>query len=165
MTVAPDKSRPQRLIGDQLRMTSIRDLEPCQYTPVECDALVAIGWLGKEAAFETGPVAERFFRKLMEFCADPWQPVASAGFHFCELCQFEAPAFSANVFVPYQGRIYVAPVAIVHYIAAHWYQPPQIFVDAVVTCPAIRSMDYKKAILANGGRNLAKAVTGTANRA
>jgi hypothetical protein len=110
-------------------------------------------------ARERGGVRNRtgqraFFSKLKDLCAAPWQPVASGGFHVCEICQFDGPGFSDNVFVPYQGRIYVAPVAIVHYIAVHWYRPPQVFVDAVMTCPAIRSMEYKKAILANGGRTL-----------
>jgi hypothetical protein len=135
-------------------MTTIKDLEPCRYFPVECDALIAVGWLGTDAAFETGPVSEQLFSKLKDLCSDPWQPVVSFGLHVCELCQFDAPAFSSNVFVPYHGKIYVAPVAIVHYIAAHWYRPPQIFVDAVVACPPIRSIDDKKAILANGGRSL-----------
>jgi hypothetical protein len=125
-----------------------------RYFPLECDTLVAVGWLGTEAAFETGRVSEPFFGRLKNLCSAPWQPVVSFGFHVCELCQFDTPAFSDNVFIPYQGKIYVAPVAIVHYIAAHWYRPPQIFVDAVLTCPAIQSMDYKKAILANGGRGL-----------
>jgi hypothetical protein len=138
-------------------MTSIKDLEPCRYFPLECDVLTAIGWLGKEVTFETGLVNEQFFFKLKELCSAPWQPIASAGFHFCELCQFDAPRFSSNVFVPYEGKIYVAPVAIVHYVSAHWYRPPQVFVDAVLTCPPIRSMDYKKAFLVNGGRILVRA--------
>jgi hypothetical protein len=122
--------------------------------PCRKRCVVAVGWLGTEAAFETGRVSEPFFCRLKDLCSAPWQPVASCGFHVCEFCQFDAPAFSANGFVPHQGKIYVAPVAIVHYIAAHWYRPPQIFADAVMTCPPVRSMDYKKAILANGGRNL-----------
>jgi hypothetical protein len=137
-------------------MTSIKDLEPCGYFPLECEALTSIGWLGRGAEFDTGPVGEDFVRKLTELCSAPWQPVVSAGFHVCELCQFDGPAFSDNVFVPYQGRIYVAPVAVVHYISAHWYRPPQDFIDAVLKCPPIASMDYKKALLANGGRSLVK---------
>ena len=137
-------------------MTSAKDLEPCHYFPIECDALTAIGWLGKEAVFETGPVSEQFYCQLTELCSDPWQPIVSAGFHYCDLCQFDAPRFSDNVFVPYRGKIYVAPVAVVHYISTHWYRPPQIFVDAVLACPPIRSMDYKKAVLANGGRSLVR---------
>jgi hypothetical protein len=95
-----------------------------------------------------------FFRKLAQLCADPWQPVVSAGAHACELCQFDAPQFSANVFVPHAGKIYAAPVAVVHYVAAHWYCPPQVFIDAVLACPHMTSMEYKKALLANRGRGL-----------
>jgi hypothetical protein len=135
-------------------MTSIKDLEPCRYFPLECEALTAIGWLGKGIGFETGPVSELLICKLKELCSDSWQPLASAGFHVCELCQFDGPAFSANVFVPYQSRIYVAPVAVVHYISAHWYRPPQIFIDAVLKCPPMNSINYKKALLENGGRSL-----------
>jgi hypothetical protein len=71
--------------------------------------------------------------------------------HHCGLCQFEPPRFTSNVFVPFENRIFVAPVAITHYIAAHWYQPPEIFINAVLACPEMNSMQYKKAILANGG--------------
>ena len=76
------------------------------------------------------------------------------GVHECELCQFQPAEGTANIFVPYQGNIYVAPELIVHYIAAHRYKPPQVFVDAVMACPTMNSMDYKKAVLANGGRPL-----------
>jgi hypothetical protein len=144
-------------LNELFDMTSIKDLEPCRYFPIECDTLTAIGWLGKEVTFETGPVSEQFYCKLKELCFTPWQPIAMAGFHYCELCQFDAPRFSDNVFVPYRDKIYVAPVAVVHYISTHWYRPPQIFVDAVLTCPPIRSMEYKKTVLANGGRSLVQA--------
>ncbi|WP_139215492.1 DUF7919 family protein [Lysobacter sp. cf310] len=90
---------------------------------------------------------------------NPWQPFVTAGLHSCELCQFDAPKFSANIFIPFEGRIFVAPVGIVHYIAAHWYLPPSRFQEAVMHCPSMRSMEYKKAILSNGGRPL---ITGAA---
>ena len=139
-------------------MTAIRDLDPCRDLPVECDALTAVGWLTRESRFETGSAPEPFFRKLSELCAMPWQPMVAAGAHACELCQFDGPQFRDNLFVPYSGRIYAAPAAIIHYVAAHWYRPPQIFMDAVLACPPISSMAYKKALLANGGRNLVRAV-------
>jgi len=44
----------------------------------------------------------------------------------------------------------MAPVAVVHYISAHSYRPPQIFIEAVLKCPPIDSMNP----LANGGRSL-----------
>jgi hypothetical protein len=138
-------------------VTAIPDLDPWRYLPVECDALTAVGWLTRDSAFETGSVPEPFFRKISELCTMPWQPIVTAGFHLCELCQFDGPHFGDNLFVPYSGRIYVAPVGIVHYVAAHWYRPPQIFIDAVLACPPIKSMAYKEALLENGGRNLVRA--------
>lgn len=137
-------------------MAHIPDLAPCHYLPLPSDALVAIGWLDPHQEFVRGVVTEEFFIKLKELCASPWQPVSAAGKHVCEICQFDAPSFSDNVFVPYQGKLFVAPVAIVHYVAAHRYQPPPEFVAAVQACPPMNSMEYKRALLANGGRSLVK---------
>jgi hypothetical protein len=135
-------------------MSAIRDLSICTALPLNCQTLVAIGWLEKDSEFETGDVSDSFYEKLNALCTSPWQPVVSAGFHSCSLCQFDGPRFTANLFVPYEGLIYAVPTAITHYIAAHWYKPPEIFVRAVLNCPEMRSMAYKKAILANGGRSL-----------
>jgi hypothetical protein len=135
-------------------MAAISDLEPCRYLPLQCEGLLAVGWLEHGVPFEQGRVAEAFFAKLKALCSDPWQPVVSAGLHRCSLCQFDGPAFNGNVFIPYAGCIYVAPVGIVHYIAAHWYRPPEVFVAAVLACPPMRSMEYKRSVLAHGGRSL-----------
>jgi len=35
-------------------VTAIRDLDPCRYLPVGCDALTAVGWLRRENEFEIG---------------------------------------------------------------------------------------------------------------
>ena len=140
-------------------MALIRDLEPCSYFSVPGDALFAVGWLGRGEEFPRGEVSEDFFAKLTALCASPWQPIAAGGGHACELCQYEAPRFSANVFVPHARRIYVAPVGIQHYVAAHWYCPPAEFIEAVLACPAMGSMAYKQALLANGGRSLVRAPT------
>ena len=141
-------------------MTAIKDLAPYYYLPSECTALLAIGWLEQESEFTRGNVPAEFFQKLSELCVNPWQPFVSFGVHKCRLCQFEPPAFGSNVFVPYQGHIYVAPVGVVHYIAAHWYLPPQEFIQAVLACPPMRSLEYHKALLANGGRILIKPPVG-----
>jgi hypothetical protein len=135
-------------------MATITDLERCDYFPSEGASLIAIGWLGATSEFNRGPVDGEFFLKLRELARAPWEPVMSFGVHACELCQFDAPAFASNVFVPYDGRIYVAPVGVIHYIAAHWYQPPSVFVDAVKACPDMRGMDYFRAIVACGGKGL-----------
>ncbi len=135
-------------------MATIPDLSLSSYLPLEGAALVYVGWLGNDSEFMRGSVPLEFYNRLKDLCIDPWQPFAAAGIHFCELCQFDPPGFSDNLFVPYQGQIFVAPVAIVHYIAVHHYRPPQVFIEAVMVCPPTRSMEYKKALLQNGGRSM-----------
>jgi hypothetical protein len=58
------------------------------------------------------------------------------------------------LFIPGNGRIYVCPELIVHYMNAHGYAPPAEFCDAVLACPPMRSQQYFKELLANGGRRL-----------
>jgi hypothetical protein len=139
-------------------MATLDDLTPCTYLPVQAPGLLAVGWLGRDSKFGQGPVGSDFFEKLQSLASNPWQPFASAGFHFCEVCQFTPPSFGANLFVPHDGLIYVAPAGILHYIAAHWYKPPGVFIEAVLQCPPMNSIEYKKALLANGGRPLVKAM-------
>ena len=136
-------------------MTAFRDLEQCPYG-TDDPAFLAVGWLGPDSYFPRGPIPREAFEKLEVLCRNAWQPFALAGGHQCELCQFEARILTHMLFVPGQACIYVAPRGITHYIAAHWYQPPDVFIKAVLDCPPMRSMDYKKAILANGGRGLAR---------
>lgn len=136
-------------------MAVIPDLQPCFYLPIPTpERLLAVGWLGRHQEFRKGPVEDSAYRKLQALAVNLWQPFATAGRHECDLCQYEGARFSGNIFVPFDGVIYVAPAGILHYIATHWYQPPPIFMLAVRECPAMNSTDYKKAILANGGRLL-----------
>lgn len=135
-------------------MTTFKDLDP-----IETDfgtSFIAIGWLGKDSVFETGPVSKEFFTKLEALTRQPWQPIYCLGVHFCELCQFDPPGFHIEVYIPFDGKLYMAPVGIKHYIAAHWYRPPQIFIEAVLTCPPMGSLAYKKALLETGARPLIK---------
>lgn len=134
-------------------MVKFRDLEQL-VTPSDDTLLFGIGWLSRDMEYATGEVAPNFYEKLTELCRNPWQPSASAGFHNCDLCQYHGVAFNGELYVPGRGRIYVAPVGIAHYIATHWYSPPAVFVQAVLDCPPMQSMHYKKQLLANGGRGL-----------
>jgi len=52
----------------------------------------------------------------------------------------------SNVFVPGEGRLYVAPSLILHYIAEHGYAPPQEFQAAVLACPPMGSAEYLAAV-------------------
>ena len=135
-------------------MTFIPDLSPCTYLPVQSDLLLSIGWLGRGQDFSRGPVSPEFYAKLKRFCSAPWQPWVAPGLYECELCQFEPARMTGEIYIPHNGRIYVAPVGIVHYIARHWYQPPSVFIEAVSACPAFNTIDYKRALLEHGGRGV-----------
>lgn len=138
-------------------MAWYKDLSSIDYFGPHASAhLRAVGWLDKDQAFPIGDTDRDTFERLRELLKDPWEPCIAVGGHECELCQFEGETGSSNLFVPGNGVIYVAPALITHYINSHKYLPPSEFVDAIMRCPDIRSMDYKKAILANGGRVLVK---------
>lgn len=121
-------------------------------------SLRAVGWLAADLPYSTGRVDRLVFEKLSELLSDAWEPFASAGVHPCELCQFKPEKSSVrNLFVPGKGVIYVCPELILHYINAHRYCPPVQFCEAVLACTDTKSMDYKKSLLANGGRELLQA--------
>ncbi len=134
-------------------MTYIPDMAPCTYFPVaKGTPLVAVGWLEDGNEFSKGSVTEAFYRRLEHLLREPWQPFVAVGVHQCSLCQFDGPVGTANIFVPSNGRILAAPALILHYVDCHRYRPPEEFVQAVLECPDMRSMDYKRKLLANGGR-------------
>ncbi len=104
--------------------------------------------------------------KLIELLIDPWQPVVSPGVHRCDLCRltgypgtlvYEGTTIQVgtlNLFVPAEGFLYGAPSLIAHCIDAHEYAPPVEFQEAVMNCPPMRSMAYRRAILRNGPKVL-----------
>ena len=150
-------------------MAWYEDLSPCDYFGKRyADRLPAVGWLTAGRPYAQGEVSCEVFGKLCELLQDPWEPTHFLGFHTCELCRFtyggaaifvtederqlRVPASCAcNLFVPGDGFLYVSPTAIAHYISAHGYRPPDEYMDAVLRCPPMRSMEYTRAILEHGG--------------
>jgi hypothetical protein len=134
-------------------MTWFEDLAPCEYFGNDkAGVLRAVGWLERGRPFAMGSVPRVVYEKLLELNADPWQPVTAAGPHACDLCVFAAEAHgAANLFIPSDGFIFVAPGLVVHYMNAHGYAPPGAFCSAVLACPPMRSSDYRRAILRSGG--------------
>jgi hypothetical protein len=149
-------------------MAWFEDLSPCDYFGEEYAAdLRAVGWLSRGHPYQTGSVPRALFDKLCQLLRQPWTPVSFMGYHECEFCRFTGGASTsvtidsspfvvpgqscANLFVPGERLIYVAPESIVHYIDAHGYRPPDEFVDAVMRCPRMSSAKYFGAIRANGG--------------
>ncbi|XXY17052.1 hypothetical protein WME88_53360 [Sorangium sp. So ce216] len=153
-------------------MSHFDDLAPCPLAWKGCEALRAIGWLERGRPYAHGDVDEHFFESLVQLLVHPWQPAATAGRHSCSLCRFiggpggitykdtTITLGSANVFVPGNGVIYVAPSLVVHYVDAHDYQPPSEFVEAVLRCPPMRSMEYLRQLKAIGGTALVNARKG-----
>jgi hypothetical protein len=147
------------------------DLAPCDYFgPAIAPRLLAVGWLEPGHPFSTGDVAEEVFDRLCVLLRDPWNVIASSGGHTCGFCRFTGGVGTASyrgsgvrgystqvVFVPGEGVVYVAPESITHCIDAHGYCPPEEFCHAVLACPAMGSMAYRRAILNNGGRELVRA--------
>lgn len=92
-----------------------------------------VGWLEADRPYPTGPVPVAFTEKLKAVQAVQWMNVC-LGQHECDLCPPEdPPEGNGEVRIPGPpGIAYAAPFLISHYIAAHGYQPPQVFMDAVL---------------------------------
>lgn len=137
------------------------DLIDCDYFGEEyAEILTAIGWLENGKTFSTGKVPQDVFFKLSEFKQTFWDFATFRGYHYCDLCKYqfelEIKGGNSNIFIPHNGKIYVYPSLITHYINAHFYLSPREFVEAVYLCPPMRSMEYLKKIVENGGKELAK---------
>ena len=136
-------------------MTHFDDLDRCSYFGDDfTDSLIAVGWLDCDKPFDRGSVEQAVYDRLIELARDPWQPMVFGGVHQCDICQYDGPMAADNLFVPDGRSIFVCPSLITHYIAAHSYVPPKVFVDAILECPDTRSMDYKRLLLSYGGRVL-----------
>ncbi|MEX2560104.1 MAG: hypothetical protein WD403_09320 [Pirellulales bacterium] len=123
--------------------------------------------------YARGAVGRVFVERLVELLADPWQPSIAVGTHHCGFCRLtggpvlfrlegqlagaEIVMGTSNLFVPAEGFLYVAPSLILHYMDAHDYSPPVDFQRAVMACPAMRSMEYLKAVIKNRPQGFAAA--------
>jgi hypothetical protein len=133
------------------------DLTKCDYFGEEyAKLLTAVGWLENGKPLSIGKAPQDFYEKLCEISKNPWAFSFFCGMHECNLCQFEGKFGGNNIFIPHDGKIYVCPELITHYINKHHYLPPDRFIEAVLACPTMRSMEYLKKMLENGGRDLIK---------
>jgi hypothetical protein len=126
-----------------------RDLSPYEYSRTRPDpAVVNVGWLSRDQAYEAGDVPGRVLKVLRALAAKPVN--LCRGFHICEFCPppprngkghaQPEPGTTGNGEVHVRGPDglrYVAPSLIVHYIEVHRYRPPQSFIDAVVARGAV----------------------------
>ena len=123
------------------------DLSPYQYGRAAPDpTIVNVGWLSRDHDYQTGKTAPEFLEAMRALVAAPVNLFRGA--HLCEFCPAPPvvttpkglrlieppPGTSGNGeirVVASDGRTYVAPVMVLHYIQAHGYRPPQAFIEAV----------------------------------
>lgn len=68
--------------------------------------------------------------------------------------EFEGPHGTKNLFLPGPEVIFVCLALIMHYVNAHSYCPPVEFCAAVLRCRDTRTPEYRRMLLAVGGRVL-----------
>jgi hypothetical protein len=128
-------------------MSEIPDLERLPDEPY-----YPVGWLGSTVP-TTGPVPDECIVRLLDaykrgLClSDGW-----LGWHNCEICTTEGEWYPGGQIGPvvrwkgeelrlyghghqlveHEGRVYVCPALVLHYILDHGYRPPDEFVLAVV---------------------------------
>jgi hypothetical protein len=109
---------------------------------------VAVGWLEPGHAYAQGPSDETFVSLLFEACTDH-ATARMRGWHGCGFCvqTGKGDAMGSLTFsrdgraavlgdaeirvVAEDGKVFVAPTLILHYVVEHSYQPPGEFVQAV----------------------------------
>lgn len=118
------------------------DLSPYEYTQAD-QAMLNVGWLARDIPFNRGRIPRAAFDALLVL-ADS-QVNIMRGVHDCEFCSEESPirmsAPNERGFVSLgmgevhvvsdDGRIFVAPSLVLHYIRDHGYLPPEDFIRAL----------------------------------
>ena len=128
-------------------MAYFAELSPYEYHPGLSGGL-NVGWLSAEQPFRRGSVSLAFAHELTVLAQGKVEKL-TRGVHVCDLCQapadvIEADARYEEVWEMFRrgngelhvksefGIVYCAPLLIVHYVAEHQYQPPDLFVEAVL---------------------------------
>ena len=136
-------------------MAWFADLSHCDYFGEEySSSLRAVGWLEQGRPFAQGKVDPEIYRRLVELFKEPWEPTLAMGFHRCDLCLYQGETGASNLLVPADEIVYFCPELVVHYMNAHGYQPPDDFCRSVLSCPAMKTMPYFKALLKRGVKPL-----------
>lgn len=147
-------------------MAYFKDLTPYEYFPNEplTPKPLNIGWLSVEKSYETSATSQQFKDRLLKFCSDEYIVVITRGFHIYEFCNLSnnlseecwyqkrkgrygdkahgASVGNGEIRVLGKSAIYAAPALIYHYVLEHQYQPPDEFIEAILT----RAPDSKKQV-------------------
>ena len=105
------------------------DLTPYEYGRPGINK-VNIGWLDIGKDYPKGEVSKELIEKIK---LAPTQE-RYKGFHLCPFCdknKGRPASCTSNQQVEGNGKIYVFPQLLAHYIESHQYLPPKEFLDAV----------------------------------
>lgn len=147
------------------RRDELHDLDPYLGCPADADLgldPLAVGWLRRDQDYDRGPVPQDFPQALLAFCLDRHTVCARPGAMPCPLCgeRLEPVALGeetaqfgvAEIRVIGDDDIFAAPTLIYHYVTAHGYRPPDLFIRAVLRGPAPGSPEHRALVRTlNGG--------------
>lgn len=146
-------------------MTYYPDLARCDYwgLPPEENRLRAVGWLHPgHPVPRRGPQATDapdLVERLADALENTYEHGRFAGYHACSFCPASPSTWGptrhvqdgrtltlgcANLFLPWPGEplLLVAPSLVLHYVAAHAYALPEVFVAALQERPQVGSPEY-----------------------
>jgi hypothetical protein len=120
---------------------------------------LAVGFLQRGKPFPTGKNSPEFLEKLLRFCLPEHTVAQSRMIARCavgENCPRVLPPVlydevsvyfgSSEIRVIGEEEIYAAPTLIYHYVLAHDYRPPEVFVQAVLSGPQPESAEHRAII-------------------
>ncbi len=155
-------------------MTYFQDLSPLTYFDSSPGVgalsthLVAVGWLDPDYRFSRSeiPPPSDVMDKLWAVSSKFWNslPLSFLGYHHCGFCPNARPKTptpvtykgetrdtgAANIFVPGEGKIFVAPSLVLHYTLEHQYRLPDEFCSALLASPLPDTREYDRAMRHNG---------------
>jgi len=131
------------------------DGTPYSYLPVAAGDPVPlnVGWLDAHHEFRKTKHPDDLSNKLAWLCVNA-ESQATRGIHICELCprmndgyyRLQIPKRedfllgNAEIRISSAKAIYAAPNLILHYVADHYYSPPDDFIEAVLALPDSNSI-------------------------
>lgn len=103
-----------------------------------------IGWLDANHSFSKNKASEELLNGLFEKCLYPINK--TRGYHLCQFCKSSSFGLkatrngkeiilgSAEIWIKGKdGKTFAAPNLIYHYVAEHDYEPPNEFIDAILS--------------------------------
>jgi len=126
------------------------DLSKCGYFGNILPICIAVGWLENGKPYSTGETAREVVEKICEFTKMPEIRHLFRGYHECDFCDFVNIELGATtVLIAYKNKVYAYPGLITHYIEAHYYRPPDEFIEAVLNYDHQSAIEYFKKITEN----------------